>query len=104
MASHYQHKSTDEIIRRMPDEHRYPRPTAEAAGPSSCFPSASISVSARRTLGDFLISGASEMAARKFSNGFKNANASFFGKPFRLALTNLQDLYEALDRLSALER
>lgn len=38
------------------------------------------------------------------SNGLKNANASFFGEPFRLALTNLQDLYEALDRLSGLER
>jgi hypothetical protein len=90
----------------MPDEHRYPRPTAEAAGPSSCFASASISVPARRTLGDFLISGASEMGQEVLIpfNGLKNANASFFGEPFRLALTNLQDLYEALDRLSGLER
>ncbi len=30
------------------------------------------------------------------SNGFKNANASFFGKPFRLGLPNLQDLYPDL--------
>ncbi len=115
-------KITDEIIRRMPHEDRYPRPAAEAVRsflmlrlglhlglrqknlrqllvcPRGHFPTS------ERRLED-MKRGEIRWSERDGgwevlipSNAFKNANSSFFGsKPFRLVLPNLQDLYPHLN-------
>lgn len=115
-------KITDEIIRRMPHEERYPRPAAEAVRsflmlrlglhlglrqknlrqllvcPRGHFPTS------ERRLED-MKRGEIRWSERDGgwevlipSNAFKNANSSFFGsKPFRLVLPNLQDLYPHLN-------
>ncbi|WP_075042273.1 hypothetical protein [Brucella intermedia] len=115
-------KITDEIIKRIPDEHRYPRAAAEAVRsflmlrlglhlglrqknlrqllvcPRGQFPTS------ERRLED-MKRGEIRWSERDRgwevlipSNAFKNANSSFFGsKPFRLILPDLQDLYTYLN-------
>ncbi|PJR12752.1 hypothetical protein [Sinorhizobium meliloti] len=115
-------KITDEIIKRMPDEDRYPRAAAEAVRsflmlrlglhlglrqknlrqllvcPRGHFPTS------ERRLED-MKRGEIRWSDRDRgwevlipSNAFKNANSSFFGsKPFRLVLPDLQDLYKYLN-------
>jgi hypothetical protein len=115
-------KITDEIIKRMPNEDRYPRPAAETVRsflmlrlglhlglrqknlrqllvcPRGHFPTS------ERRLED-MKRGEIRWSDRDNgwevlipSNAFKNANSSFFGsKPFRLVLPDLQDLYPYLN-------
>ncbi len=115
-------KITDEIIKCMPDEDRYPRAAAEAVRsflmlrlglhlglrqknlrqllvcPRGHFPTS------ERRLED-MKRGEIRWSERDHgwevlipSNAFKNANSSFFGsKPFRLILPDLQDLYKYLN-------
>jgi integrase len=115
-------KITDEILKRMPDEDRYPRPAAEAVRsflllrlglhlglrqknlrqlrvcPRGHFPTS------ERRLEDMKCGelrwsdrdGGWEVLIP--SVAFKNASSSFFGqKPFRLILPDLLDLYKYLD-------
>jgi len=115
-------KITDEILERMPDENRYPRPAAEAVRsflllrlglhlglrqknlrqlrvcPRGHYPSS------ERRLEDMKCG---ELRWSDRDNGwevlipsvaFKNSGFSFFGqKPFRLILPDLLDLYKYLD-------
>ncbi|WP_418137871.1 hypothetical protein [Agrobacterium sp. El2ro-1b] len=115
-------KITDEIVKRMPDENRYPRPAAEAVRsflllrlglhlglrqknlrqlrlcPRGHHPTS------ERRLEDMKCG---ELRWSDRDNGwevlipaaaFKNSSSSFFGqKPFRLVLPDLLDLYEYLD-------
>lgn len=115
-------KITDEIVKRMPDEDRYPRAAAEAVRsflllrlglhlglrqknmrqllfcPRGQFPTS------ERRLEDMK---RGELRWSERDQGwevlipavaFKNANSSFFGsKPFRLVLPDLLDLYTYLD-------
>ncbi len=115
-------KITDEILKRMPDEGRYPRPAAEAVRsflmlrlglhlglrqknlrqlrlcPRGHFPTS------ERRLEDMKC-GELRWSDREGgwevlipSAAFKNAGSSFFGqKPFRLILPDLLDLYKYLD-------
>ncbi|WP_374788827.1 hypothetical protein [Brucella oryzae] len=115
-------KITDEIIKRLPDENRYPVPAAEAVRsflmlrlglhlglrqknlrqllvcPRGHFPTP------ERRLED-MKRGEIRWSDRDQgwevlipSNAFKNANSSFFGsKPFRLVLPDLLDLYKFLN-------
>lgn len=115
-------KITDEIIKRLPDENRYPVPAAEAVRsflilrlglhlglrqknlrqllvcPRGHFPTP------ERRLED-MKRGEIRWSDRDKgwevlipSNAFKNANSSFFGaKPFRLILPDLLDLYKFLN-------
>jgi hypothetical protein len=115
-------KITDEIVKRMPDEDRYPRAAAEAVRsflmlrlglhlalrqknlrqllvcPRGHFPTS------ERRLED-MKRGEIRWSERDHgweilipSAAFKNANSSFFGsKPFRLVLPDLQDLYKYLN-------
>ncbi|MET4687435.1 hypothetical protein ABIA13_001880 [Sinorhizobium fredii] len=115
-------KITDEIINRMPDEYRYPRPAAEAVRsflilrlglhlglrqknlrqllicPRGHFPTS------ERRLAE-LKRGELRWSDRDHgwevlipSNAFKNATSSFFGqKPFRLILPDLLDLYKYIN-------
>lgn len=115
-------KITDEIVRRMPDEARYPRPAAEAVRsflllrlglhlglrqknlrqlrvcPRGHYPTS------ERRLED-LKCGELRWSDRDQgwevlipSVAFKNSGSSFFGqKPFRLILPDLLDLYQYLD-------
>ena len=115
-------KITDEIVRRMPDESRYPRQAAEAVRsflllrlglhlglrqknlrqlrvcPRGHYPTS------ERRLED-LKCGELRWSDRDQgwevlipSVAFKNSGSSFFGqKPFRLILPDLLDLYEHLD-------
>lgn len=115
-------KITDEILKRMPDEDRYPRPAAEAIRsflmlrlglhlglrqknlrqllvcPRGHFPTS------ERRLED-LKRGELRWSERDHgwevlipSVAFKNSGSSFFGqKPFRLVLPDLLDLYKYLD-------
>ena len=115
-------KITDEIIKRLPDENRYPVPAAEAVRsflmlrlglhlglrqknlrqllvcPRGHFPTP------ERRLED-MKRGEIRWSDRDKgwevlipSNAFKNANSSFFGaKPFRLVLPDLLDLYKFLN-------
>ncbi|KAA9361441.1 hypothetical protein [Ochrobactrum quorumnocens] len=115
-------KITDEIIKRLPDENRYPVPAAEAVRsflmlrlglhlglrqknlrqllicPRGHFPTP------ERRLED-MKRGEIRWSDRDKgwevlipSNAFKNANSSFFGaKPFRLVLPDLIDLYKFLN-------
>ncbi|WP_413251180.1 hypothetical protein [Shinella zoogloeoides] len=115
-------KITDEILKRMPDENRYPRPAAEAVRsllllrlglhlglrqknlrqlrvcPRGHFPTS------ERRLEDMKCGelrwsdrdGGWEVLIP--SVAFKNASSSFFGqKPFRLILPDLLDLYKYLE-------
>jgi len=115
-------KITDEIIKRLPDENRYPVPAAEAVRsflmlrlglhlglrqknlrqllvcPRGHFPTP------ERRLEDMKrgeIRWSDRDQGREVlipSNAFKNANSSFFGsKPFRLVLPDLLDLYKFLN-------
>ncbi len=115
-------KITDEILERMPDENRYPRPAAEAVRsflllrlglhlglrqknlrqlrvcPRGHYPTS------ERRLEDMKCG---ELRWSDRDNGwevlipsvaFKNSGSSFFGqKPFRLILPDLLDLYKYLD-------
>ncbi|WP_205583933.1 hypothetical protein [Neorhizobium sp. NCHU2750] len=115
-------KITDEILARMPDERRYPRPAAEAVRsfmllrlglhfglrqknprqlrvcPRGHYPTS------ERRLANMKCS---ELRWSDRDNGwevlipsvaFKNSGSSFFGqKPFRLILPDLLDLYKYLD-------
>ncbi|MCF1467590.1 hypothetical protein FS764_11800 [Agrobacterium vitis] len=115
-------KITDEILKRMPDENRYPRPAAEAVRsflllrlglhlglrqknlrqlrlcPRGHFPTS------ERRLEDMKCG---EIRWSDRENGwevlipsvaFKNSASSFFGqKPFRLILPDLLDLYKYLE-------
>ncbi|MGV2186623.1 hypothetical protein [Rhizobium rhizogenes] len=115
-------KITDEILKRMPDENRYPRPAAEAVRsflllrlglhlglrqknlrqlrlcPRGHFPTS------ERRLEDMKCG---ELRWSDRENGwevlipsvaFKNSGSSFFGqKPFRLILPDLLDLYKYLE-------
>ncbi|CAN7675415.1 hypothetical protein LJR255_005325 [Pararhizobium sp. LjRoot255] len=115
-------KITDEILKRMPDEDRYPRPAAEAVRsflmlrlglhlglrqknlrqlrlcPRGHFPTS------ERRLEDMKC-GELRWSDREGgwevlipSAAFKNSGSSFFGqKPFRLILPDLLDLYKYLD-------
>ncbi|WP_184345214.1 hypothetical protein [Rhizobium sp. N122] len=115
-------KITDEIVRRMPDENRYPRPAAEAVRsflllrlglhlglrqknlrqlrvcPRGHYPTS------ERRLEDIKC-GELRWSDRDHgwevlipSVAFKNSGSSFFGqKPFRLILPDLLDLYEYLN-------
>lgn len=115
-------KITEEIIRRLPDENRYPVSAAEAVRsflmlrlglhlglrqknlrqllvcPRGHFPTS------ERRLED-MKRGEIRWSERDHgwevlipSNAFKNANSSFFGsKPFRLVLPDLQGLYDYLE-------
>ncbi|WP_200953648.1 MULTISPECIES: hypothetical protein [Rhizobium/Agrobacterium group] len=115
-------KITDEILKRMPDEHRYPRAAAEAVRsflllrlglhlglrqknlrqlrlcPRGHFPTS------ERRLED-LKCGELRWSDRESgwevlipSVAFKNSASSFFGqKPFRLILPDLLDLYKHLE-------
>lgn len=115
-------KITDEIIKRMPDERRYPRPAAEAVRsflmlrlglhlglrqknlrqllvcPRGHFPTSERRLEEMKR-GELRWSerdGGWEVLIP--SKAFKNANSSFFGsKPFRLILPNLLDLYKYLN-------
>jgi hypothetical protein len=115
-------KITDEILKRMPDESRYPRAAAEAVRaflmlrlglhlglrqknlrqlricPRGHFPTS------ERRLEEMKV-GEIRWSDRDRgwevlipSVAFKNANSSFFGsKPFRMILPDLQDLYRYLN-------
>ena len=115
-------KITDEILKRMPDEDRYPRPAAEAVRsflllrlglhlglrqknlrqlrvcPRGHFPTS------ERRLEDMKC-GELRWSDREQgwevlipAVAFKNSGSSFFGqKPFRLILPDLLDLYKYLD-------
>lgn len=115
-------KITDEILKRMPDENRYPRPAAEAVRsflmlrlglhlglrqknlrqlrvcPRGDFPTS------ERRLEDMKC-GELRWSDRERgwevlipSVAFKNSGSSFFGqKPFRLILPDLLDLYKYLE-------
>ncbi|QCL97720.1 hypothetical protein EXN32_20620 [Agrobacterium tumefaciens] len=115
-------KITDEILERMPDENRYPRPAAEAVRsflllrlglhlglrqknlrqlrvcPRGHYPTS------ERRLEDMKC-GELRWSDRDHgwevlipSVAFKNSGSSFFGqKPFRLILPDLLDLYKYLD-------
>ncbi len=116
------HEVTDEILKRMPDEDRYPRAAAEAVRsflmlrlglhlglrqknlrqllvcPRGHFPTS------ERRLEDMKRSEIRWSDRDRGwevlvpANAFKNANSSFFGsKPFRLILPNLLDLYKYLN-------
>lgn len=116
-------KITDEILRLMPDERRYPKSTAESVRALLMFRfglhlglrqknlrqlllcSRSQTPSSERRL-DELRRGELRWSDRNSgwevvipASAFKNADSSFFGgKPFRLMLPNLRDLYFHIDR------
>jgi hypothetical protein len=80
-------KITEEIVRRMPCDQRYPRQAAEAA---------------RAFL---MLRLGLHLGLRLPSVAFKNADSSFFGdKPFRLVLPDLGGLYERLEHYIARQR
>jgi hypothetical protein len=115
-------KITDEILKRMPDEDRYPRPAAEAVRSFLLLrlslhlglrqknlrqlrvcPRGHLPTSERRL--EDLKCGELRWSDREGgwevlipSVAFKNSGSSFFGqKPFRLILPDLLDLYKYLD-------
>lgn len=115
-------KITDEILLRMPDQHRYPRPAAEAVRSFLLLriglhlglrqknlrqlrvcPRGHHPTSERRL--EDMKCGELRWSERDHgwevlipSVAFKNSGSSFFGqKPFRLILPDLLDLYKYLD-------
>ncbi|MEO9340989.1 hypothetical protein ABFT80_26670 [Mesorhizobium sp. SB112] len=119
---HEYRKITDEILRRIPDEHRYPRSAAEAVRAFLMLrlglhlglrqknlrqlmvcPRGKLPTSERRLedmkRGELRWSdryGGWEVLIP--SRAFKNASSSFFGsKPFRLVLPDYRDLYAHID-------
>ncbi|UVD60868.1 hypothetical protein NE852_31910 (plasmid) [Rhizobium sp. Pop5] len=115
-------KITDEIVRRMPDGNRYPRPAAEAVR-SFLLLRLGLHLGLRqKNLRQLRVCprGHYPTSERQLENmkcgelrwsdrdhgwevlipsvAFKNSGSSFFGqKPFRLILPDLLDLYEYLD-------
>lgn len=115
-------KITEEIVRLMPDEHRYPRPAAEAVR-SFLMLRLGLHLGLRqKNLRQLMLCPKghmprSERVLEKMKRGeirwrdreggwevfipavaFKNAHSSFFGdKPFRLVLPDLLDLYAYID-------
>lgn len=115
-------KITEEIIRLIPDEHRYPRPAAEAVR-SFLMLRLGLHLGLRqKNLRQLMLCPKgymprSERVLEKMKRGeirwrdreggwevfipavaFKNAHSSFFGdKPFRLVLPDLLDLYAYID-------
>lgn len=115
-------KITEEILRLMPDEDRYPRPAAEAVR-SFLMLRLGLHLGLRqKNLRQLMLCPRGEMPRserllEKTKRGeirwndreggwevlipaiaFKNAHSSFFGdKPFRLLLPNLLDLYKYID-------
>lgn len=115
-------KITEEIVRRMPDEKRYPRATAEAVRAFLILRIGLHTGLRQKNLRELLLCKrgdlpTSERRLEDMKRGeirwssrdhgweilipsvaFKNANLSFFGaKPFRLVLPDLGGLYELLD-------
>lgn len=115
-------KITDEIVRLMPDERRYPRPAAEAVR-SFLLLRLGLHLGLRqRNLRELLVCPRSRIPTSERhledrkrgelrwsdrdqgwevlipSIAFKNATSSFFGsKPFRLILPDLAGLYDMID-------
>ncbi|MGG6893773.1 hypothetical protein [Rhizobium sp. BR 315] len=115
-------KITEEILRLMPDEERYPRPAAEAVR-SFLMLRLGLHLGLRqKNLRQLMLcprgqAPRSERILEKMKRGeirwsdrhggwevlipaiaFKNAHSSFFGdKPFRLVLPDLLDLYKYID-------
>ncbi|MBY5482111.1 hypothetical protein HFO84_33025 [Rhizobium leguminosarum] len=115
-------KITEEIIRLMPDEHRYPRPAAEAVRAFLMLRLGLHLGLRQKNLRQLMLCPKghmprSERVLEKMKRGeirwrdreggwevfipavaFKNAHSSFFGdKPFRLVLPDLLDLYKYID-------
>ena len=115
-------KIADEILSRMPDERRYPRPAAEAVR-SILMIRLGMHLGVRqKNLRQMLFRGRGELPsteryltdrrrgelrwnAREHgwevfipANAFKNADSSYFnGKPFRILLSDLANLYGYID-------
>lgn len=115
-------KITEEILRRMPDERRYPRAAAEAVRAFLLLRIGLHTGLRQKNLRELLLCGrgglpTSERRLEDMKRGeirwnsrdhgweilipsvaFKNASSSFFGsKPFRLILPDLGGLYEKLE-------
>lgn len=115
-------KITEEIMRLMPDEQRYPRAAAEAVRSFLLLRLGMHTGLRQRNLRELLVCprGQMPMSERHLSDkkrgelrwserdqgwevlipsvAFKNSTSSFFGsKPFRLVLPNLAGLYDAID-------
>jgi hypothetical protein len=115
-------KITEEILRHMPDERRYPRAAAEAVRSFLLLRIGLHTGLRQRNLRELLLSppGTLPTSERRLEDmkrgelrwsskergwevlipsvAFKNANSSFFGaKPFRLILPDLGGLYEKID-------
>jgi hypothetical protein len=122
-------KITDEILRRIPDERRYPRAAAEAVRAFLMLRLGLHLGLRQKNLRQLLVCerGRAPMSERRLEDmkcgeirwserdqgwevlipsvAFKNANSSFFGsKPFRLILPNLLGLYEHLEAYVARHR
>ncbi len=122
-------KITEEIVRRMPCERRYPRPAAEAARAFLMLRLGLHLGLRQKNLRQLLVCprGHTPLSERRLAdlkrgelrwsdrdNGwevlipsvaFKNADSSFFGdKPFRLVLPDLGGLYERLEHYIARQR
>ncbi|POF32615.1 hypothetical protein [Roseibium marinum] len=115
-------KITEEILRRMPDERRHPRATAEAVRSFLLLRIGLHTGLRQKNLRELLLCRPGDLptSERKLEDtkrgelrwstrergweilipsvAFKNANSSFFGsKPFRLILPDLGRLYELID-------
>lgn len=115
-------KITEEILRRMPDERRYPRAAAEAVRSYLLLRIGLHTGLRQKNLRELLLCkrGALPTSERRLEDtkrgeirwnskehgweilipsvAFKNANSSFFGaKPFRLILPDLGGLYEKIE-------
>lgn len=115
-------KITEEILRLMPDEHRYPRAAAEAVRSFLILRLGLHTGLRQKNLRELLVcprdrtpTSERQLEDRKCGElrwsqreqgweilipavAFKNANSSFFGsKPFRLVLPDFGRLYELLD-------
>lgn len=116
-------KITEEIIRLMPDEHRYPRAAAEAVRSFLLIRFGLHTGLRQRNLRELLVCprGGMPTSERHLEDkkrgelrwsdrdsgwevlipsvAFKNSTSSFFGsKPFRLVLPDLAGLYDAIER------
>ena len=122
-------KITEEIVRRMPCERRYPRQAAEAARAFLMLRLGLHLGLRQKNLRQLLVCprGQPPLSERRLADlkrgelrwserdggwevlipsvAFKNADSSFFGdKPFRLVLPDLGGLYERLDHYIARQR